>query len=139
MRADRLAGREGRVFVLTGDGELQEGQFWESLGPTANGGFGEITVIVDHNKLQSDTFVSEVSDLGDLERKVEAFGWAWRAATATTCRGARTRWAPSLPSAAPEAADRGHAEGSRRLVHGAARPARQRVFALRLPLRSSER
>ena len=76
VRANRLQGRRGRVFVLTGDGELQEGQFWESLGPTANGGFGEITAIVDHNKLQSDTFVSEVSDLGDLERKVEAFGWA---------------------------------------------------------------
>ena len=74
-RANRLQGRRGRVFVLTGDGELQEGQFWESLGPTANGGFGEITAIVDHNKLQSDTYVSEVSDLGDLERKAEAFGW----------------------------------------------------------------
>jgi transketolase len=76
VRANMLQGRRGRVFVLTGDGELQEGQFWESLGPTADGGFGEITAIVDHNKLQSDTFVSQVSDLGDLERKVEAFGWA---------------------------------------------------------------
>jgi transketolase len=74
--ADRLAGRRGRVFVLTGDGELQEGQFWESLQPTANRGLGEITVVVDHNKLQSDTWVSHVSDLGDLERKVESFGWA---------------------------------------------------------------
>ncbi len=76
--ADRLAGRSGRVFVLTGDGELQEGQFWESLQPTANRGIGELTVIVDHNKLQSDTWVSHVSDLGDLERKVESFGWAVR-------------------------------------------------------------
>jgi len=74
--ADRLAGRSGDIYVLTGDGELQEGQFWESLQPTANRGLGEITVIVDHNKLQSDTWVSQVSDLGDLERKVEAFGWA---------------------------------------------------------------
>jgi transketolase len=74
--ADRLLGRAGRVFVLTGDGELQEGQFWESLQPTANRGLDEITVIVDHNKLQSDTWVSEVSDLGDLEAKVAAFGWA---------------------------------------------------------------
>ena len=76
--ADRLAGRGGRVFVLTGDGELQEGQFWESLQPTANRGLGEITVIVDHNKLQSDTWVSQVSDLGDLTEKVAAFGWAVR-------------------------------------------------------------
>jgi transketolase len=76
--ADRLAGRSGRVFVLTGDGELQEGQFWESLQPTANRALGEITVIVDHNKLQSDTWVSQVSDLGELEAKVASFGWAVR-------------------------------------------------------------
>ena len=74
--ADRLAGRSGRVFVITGDGELQEGQFWESLQPTANRSLGEITVLVDQNKIQSDTWVSSVSDLGDLERKVAAFGWA---------------------------------------------------------------
>ncbi len=75
VRANRLLGRSGRVFVLTGDGELQEGQFWESLISAVNGGFSEITVIVDHNKLQSDTFVAQVSDLGDLEAKLRAFGW----------------------------------------------------------------
>src|SRR5947208_7925043 len=74
--ADRLRGRSGRVFVLTGDGELQEGQFWESLQPTANRGLHEITVIVDRNEVQSDTWVSEVSDLGDLSGKVASFGWA---------------------------------------------------------------
>jgi transketolase len=75
-RANRLDGLPGRIFVLTGDGELQEGQFWESLQPTANGAFSEITVIVDHNKMQSDTFVDAVSSLGDLETKIRAFGWA---------------------------------------------------------------
>jgi len=75
-RAARLQGGRRRVFVVTGDGELQEGQFWEGLGQAANEGFGEITAIVDHNKIQSDTWVSEVSDLGDLEAKVAAFGWA---------------------------------------------------------------
>jgi transketolase len=74
--ANRLDGTPGRIFVLTGDGELQEGQFWESLQPTANGRFSEITVIVDHNKMQSDTFVDRVSDLGDVEAKVRSFGWA---------------------------------------------------------------
>ncbi len=74
--ANRLQSGQGRVFVLTGDGELQEGQFWESLSGAANLRMGEITVIVDHNKLQSDTFVSEVSDLGDLEAKFRAFGWS---------------------------------------------------------------
>src|SRR5438270_4397798 len=74
--ADRLAGRTGTVYVLTGDGELQEGQFWESLQPTANRGLHEIVAIVDRNRIQSDTWVSEVSDPGDLEAKLAAFGWA---------------------------------------------------------------
>ncbi|WP_029214909.1 transketolase C-terminal domain-containing protein [Kallotenue papyrolyticum] len=73
--ARRLQGQPGRILVLTGDGELQEGQFWESLQPTANQGLHEITVVVDHNKLQSDTWVARVSDLGALERKIQAFGW----------------------------------------------------------------
>jgi transketolase len=74
--ADRLLGRSGSVYVLTGDGELQEGQFWESLQPTANRALHEITVIVDRNEVQSDTWVSHVSDLGELEAKIRDFGWA---------------------------------------------------------------
>ncbi len=73
--ARRMLGQQGRIFVLTGDGELQEGQFWESLQPTANRRLDEITVIVDHNKIQSDIWVEQVSDLGDLEAKLRAFGW----------------------------------------------------------------
>ena len=82
VRADRALGRAGRAYVLTGDGELQEGQFWESLQPTANRRLAEITVIVDRNRVQSDTWVSHVSDLGDLESKLQAFGWA-----VTSCNG----------------------------------------------------
>src|SRR6266536_4093747 len=74
--ANRLQGRSGEVYVLTGDGELQEGQFWESLQSAVNHGLHEITVIVDHNKVQSDTLVERVSSLGDLEGKLRAFGWA---------------------------------------------------------------
>ena len=73
--ANRLAHRERRIFVLTGDGEVQEGQFWESLGSAANLRLGEIVAIVDHNKIQSDTWVRNVSDLGDIEAKLRAFGW----------------------------------------------------------------
>ena len=73
--ANRLKGVERRLFVLTGDGELQEGQLWESLGSAANHGLHEIVAIVDHNKIQSDTWVSSVSELGDVEAKFRAFGW----------------------------------------------------------------
>ena len=81
--ADDLLGRpKGRIYVLTGDGELQEGQFWESLVTASRLRNGRLTVIVDHNKIQSDTYVSCVSDLGDLEAKFIAFGW-----DVTRCNG----------------------------------------------------
>src|SRR6187200_2723003 len=73
--ANRLQGKERRIFVLTGDGELQEGQFWESLGTAATRQMGEIVAIIDHNKIQSDTWVHDVSPLGDLAAKFRAFGW----------------------------------------------------------------
>lgn len=72
---DLLRIAKGRIFVLTGDGELQEGQFWESLVTASRLRNGRLTVIVDHNKIQSDAHVSVVSDLGDLSEKFEAFGW----------------------------------------------------------------
>jgi transketolase len=75
VHAARLTGQARRVFVLTGDGELQEGQFWESLQGAAIHRMHEITVIVDHNKMQSDTWVERVSSLGNLEEKFAAFGW----------------------------------------------------------------
>lgn len=73
--ANRHLNRKGRIFVITGDGELQEGQIWESLVSAANHGLGELTVIVDHNKIQSDFSVERTSSLGDLPAKFAAFGW----------------------------------------------------------------
>ncbi len=73
--ANRLTGTPRRIFVLTGDGELQEGQFWESLASASHARLSEIVAIIDHNKVQSDTWVTEVNDLGDLEAKLRAFGW----------------------------------------------------------------
>jgi transketolase len=73
--ANRVQGEPGKLFVLTGDGELQEGQIWESLAGAVRDKLGELTVIVDHNKIQSDTWVRDVSDLGDLPAKFRAFGW----------------------------------------------------------------
>jgi transketolase len=73
--ADRQGGRPRRVYVLTGDGELQEGQNWEALAGAVRYGMSELTVIVDHNKIQSDTWVRDVHDLGDLAAKFTAAGW----------------------------------------------------------------
>ncbi|MGH9143107.1 MAG: transketolase C-terminal domain-containing protein [Vicinamibacterales bacterium] len=79
-RARRFTGRGGRIVLMTGDGELQEGQIWESLQPAANERLSEIVAVVDHNKLQSDSAVAAVSDLGAIEDKFRAFGWEVRRA-----------------------------------------------------------
>ncbi|MFC1612279.1 transketolase C-terminal domain-containing protein [Patescibacteria group bacterium] len=73
--ANRLNQKKRNIYVLSGDGELQEGQIWESLQQTANKNFDEIVLIVDCNKIQSDTWVSKVNDLGKLQEKFTAFGW----------------------------------------------------------------
>lgn len=74
--AKRLLGRGGRVFVMTGDGELQEGQNYEAMRRAAARGLGGLVAVVDHNRVQSDKSVEDTAPLGDLEAKFRAFGWA---------------------------------------------------------------
>ncbi|MBE2270365.1 MAG: 1-deoxy-D-xylulose-5-phosphate synthase, partial [Anaerolinea sp.] len=73
--AKRLQKHGGRVFVLTGDGELQEGQNYEALHSAVQHKVGNLIVIVDNNKVQSDKRVEEIMAIGDLEAKFNAFGW----------------------------------------------------------------
>ena len=73
--AKRRLGREGRVVVMTGDGELQEGQNWEALQAAAHERLGRLWVVVDRNEVQSDKRTEEILALGDLETKLRAFGW----------------------------------------------------------------
>ena len=73
--AKRFLGRGGRVVVMTGDGELQEGQNWEALQAAAHERLGRLWVIVDRNEVQSDKPTEEIVALGDLEGKLRAFGW----------------------------------------------------------------
>ena len=73
--AKRHAGRDGVVVVMTGDGELQEGQNWEALQAAAHDRLGGLWIVVDRNELQSDKPTEEILALGDLETKLRAFGW----------------------------------------------------------------
>jgi transketolase len=73
--AKRRAGRGGRVVVMTGDGELQEGQNWEALQSGAHDRLRGLWIVVDRNELQSDKPTDEILALGDLETKLRAFGW----------------------------------------------------------------
>jgi transketolase len=73
--AKTFLGRAGRVVVITGDGELQEGQNFEGLQAAASHATGNLWVLVDRNELQSDKPTEEILALGDLEAKLRAFGW----------------------------------------------------------------
>ena len=73
--AKRHLGHGGRVVVMTGDGELQEGQNYEGLQGAAQEGLADLTVVVDRNVLQSDKPTEEIVSLGDLEERLRAFGW----------------------------------------------------------------
>jgi transketolase len=67
--------KKGHVFVLTGDGEFQEGQIYESLQAAAHQQVGNLTAIMDHNKYQTDMLVKDVNNIEDVVDKVSAFGW----------------------------------------------------------------
>ena len=63
------------VYVLTGDGELQEGQNWEAFMYASANKVDNIIVTVDYNGQQIDGSTQDVLDIGDLKQKFEAFGW----------------------------------------------------------------
>jgi transketolase len=73
--AKRFLGRGGRVVVMTGDGELQEGQNWEAFAAGFHQGVGNLWAIVDRNELQSDRPTEEILALGDLVGRLRSFGW----------------------------------------------------------------
>ena len=63
------------VYVLTGDGELQEGQNWEAFMYASANKVDNIIVTVDYNGQQIDGSTKNVLDIGDLKSKLESFGW----------------------------------------------------------------
>jgi len=73
--AKKYKNNKGHVYVLTGDGEFQEGQIYESLQATAHQKVNNITAIMDHNKYQTDMLVKDVNNVEDIVEKVSAFGW----------------------------------------------------------------
>jgi transketolase len=73
--AKKMDGDERTIFVLTGDGELQEGQVWEAFMFAAHNKVDNLIVTVDYNGRQIDGDTDKVLSLGDLGAKFEAFGW----------------------------------------------------------------
>ena len=74
--AARLDGASWRTFVLTGDGELQEGSNWEAIMAAAHLGLDNLTVIVDRNRLQQGDRTETTIQLEPLADRWRAFGWS---------------------------------------------------------------
>ena len=71
----KLNNDDSLVFVLTGDGELQEGQNWEAFMFASAKKVDNIIVTVDYNGQQIDGSTEDVLDIGNLNSKFESFGW----------------------------------------------------------------
>ena len=73
--AARIDGSPRRVFVLTGDGELQEGSNWEALMLAAQFRLDNLCAVADRNHLQQGATTEDTNDLSPLGDKARAFGW----------------------------------------------------------------
>ncbi len=73
--ADKIDGRDRRTFVVTGDGELQEGIIWEAALSAASHGLDNLIAVVDWNNLQIDGRVDVVKKVAPIDEKFAAFGW----------------------------------------------------------------
>lgn len=73
MKKDKL---KNSVFVLVGDGELQEGQNWEAIQSAGHWRLDNFYLLVDRNRVQTDMLVEKVIDISPLAEKLKAFGWA---------------------------------------------------------------
>lgn len=71
----RMNGRDYNVFVMLGDGEMQEGQVWEAALFAAHQRLSRLVVIVDRNGYQLDGKVDDVIGVESLKDKWQAFGW----------------------------------------------------------------
>jgi transketolase len=74
-QAKKLNKDDKKVYVLMGDGELQEGQIWEAAMYASHHKIDNIIAAVDYNGQQIDGPLSEVMDLLDLAAKWRSFGW----------------------------------------------------------------
>lgn len=73
--AHQLGKTDASVFVIVGDGELQEGQIWEAIQSAAYWKLDNLYLIVDRNYVQTDMEVKRILDIAPIEEKLKTFGW----------------------------------------------------------------
>ena len=74
-KAAQLNRERWRTFVITGDGEMQEGSNWEAIMAAAQFKLDNLTLIIDHNRLQQGARLADTNNIAPLRPKLEAFGW----------------------------------------------------------------
>lgn len=84
--AAREQGRSSRIYILMGDGELNEGSVWEAFMSAAHYGLDNLTAIIDRNRLSYDGDTEAVMSLNSLDGKLASFGWH-----VSRCNGHSTR------------------------------------------------
>jgi len=73
--AGRIDKKDYHTYVMTGDGELGEGQIWEAAASAAKFGLDTLTAIVDRNHFQQTGAAEEVLNMDPIDGKFTAFGW----------------------------------------------------------------
>ncbi len=73
--AAKYTGQDYNVYVVMGDGELEEGIVWEGMMTASKYNLGKLIVFVDHNGWQSGDSVDEISGLLPIYPKFQTFGW----------------------------------------------------------------
>ena len=73
--AARMDSSDRDIWVMVGDGEIQEGQFWEAAMAADFHSAGRLNLIVDRNRIQNDDFVELQMEVGNVASKLSSFGW----------------------------------------------------------------
>lgn len=74
-KAAQLTRASYHTYVMTGDGEMQEGSNWEAIASAAQFGLSNLTLIIDHNRFQQGAALKDTNNLAPFRTKLEAFGW----------------------------------------------------------------
>ena len=72
---ERLKGNDSYIYVILGDGEIQEGSIWESAMAASKFNADHLIAILDNNGVQLDGKLEDIMPMGDIKSKWEAFGW----------------------------------------------------------------
>jgi transketolase len=71
----KISGKEGNVYCLVGDGEIEEGQIWEACMSSSKYNLNNLILFVDNNGLQIDGTIKDVKNVDNLEEKFNSFGF----------------------------------------------------------------